>query len=119
MVGPSLNSPAWKAAVEPTTTSASVHDGTCPPVDSGISRRQRPESGQAWQELAADYEQARAREDSVDRLVEWPSERDTLGDVTGLARTGANHHHVRHRLATSTPGVPPTTSPSSTGWHLQ
>src|ERR1700730_18475458 len=38
---------------------------------------------QAWQELAADYEQARAREDSLDRLVEWPAERDILGDVTG------------------------------------
>ncbi|HEX4223488.1 MAG TPA: class I SAM-dependent methyltransferase [Pseudonocardiaceae bacterium] len=40
-------------------------------------------SGQAWQELAADYEQARAREDSLDRLVEWPAERDLLGEVTG------------------------------------
>jgi SAM-dependent methyltransferase len=38
---------------------------------------------QAWQELAADYEQARAREDSLDRLVEWPAERHLLGDVTG------------------------------------
>jgi SAM-dependent methyltransferase len=38
---------------------------------------------QAWQELAAGYEQARAREDSLDRLVEWPAERDILGDVTG------------------------------------
>jgi SAM-dependent methyltransferase len=38
---------------------------------------------QAWQELTADYEQARAREDSLDRLVEWPAERDVLGDVTG------------------------------------
>jgi len=40
-------------------------------------------SSQAWQELAADYERARAREDSLDRLVEWPAERDILGDVTG------------------------------------
>jgi SAM-dependent methyltransferase len=38
---------------------------------------------QVWQELGADYEQARAREDSLDRLVEWPAERDILGDVTG------------------------------------
>ena len=38
---------------------------------------------QPWQELAADYERARAREDSLDRLVEWPAERDVLGDVTG------------------------------------
>ena len=40
-------------------------------------------SSQAWQELTADYEHARAREDSLDRLVEWPAERDVLGDVTG------------------------------------
>ncbi len=39
--------------------------------------------GSAWQELAADYERARVREDSLDRLVEWPAERDILGDVTG------------------------------------
>ncbi|HEX5205007.1 MAG TPA: methyltransferase domain-containing protein [Actinoplanes sp.] len=38
---------------------------------------------QVWQELSADYEQARAREDSLDRLVEWPAQRDLLGDVTG------------------------------------
>src|SRR4028119_1590026 len=38
---------------------------------------------QAWQELAPDYELATAREDSLDRLVEWPAQRDLLGDVTG------------------------------------
>src|SRR5579871_4387948 len=38
---------------------------------------------QAWPELAPDYEQARSREDSLDRLVEWPAQRDLLGDVTG------------------------------------
>ncbi|MEV0794694.1 class I SAM-dependent methyltransferase [Kribbella sp. NPDC050459] len=37
----------------------------------------------AWLELAPDYEQARAKEDSLDRLVEWPAQRDLLGDVTG------------------------------------
>ncbi|MCW2793405.1 MAG: class SAM-dependent methyltransferase [Nocardioides sp.] len=37
----------------------------------------------AWLELAPDYELARAREDSLDRLVEWPAQRDLLGDVTG------------------------------------
>jgi len=37
----------------------------------------------AWPELAPDYEQARTREDSLDRLVEWPAQRDLLGDVTG------------------------------------
>ncbi len=38
---------------------------------------------QAWEKLATDYEQARAKEDSLDRLVEWPAQRDLLGDVTG------------------------------------
>jgi SAM-dependent methyltransferase len=38
---------------------------------------------QAWQKLAPDYELVRAREDSLDRLVEWPAQRDLLGDVTG------------------------------------
>jgi SAM-dependent methyltransferase len=42
-------------------------------------------ASQPWQELAADYEQARAREDSLDRLVEWPAERDVLGDVGGCS----------------------------------
>lgn len=37
-----------------------------------------------WQTLAWGYEQARAREDSLDRLVEWPAQRALLGDVTGL-----------------------------------
>ncbi|MFF4888277.1 class I SAM-dependent methyltransferase [Micromonospora chersina] len=41
--------------------------------------------GQAWRDLAPDYERARAREDSLDRLVEWPAERGVLGDVTGLS----------------------------------
>jgi SAM-dependent methyltransferase len=43
------------------------------------------DSSQAWIELAPDYERARAREDSLDRLVEWPEQRDLLGDVTGLS----------------------------------
>ena len=38
---------------------------------------------QAWPELAPDYERARSREDSLDRLVEWPAQRDLLGDITG------------------------------------
>lgn len=38
-----------------------------------------------WRTLAAGFEQARAREDSLDRLVEWPAQRALLGDVTGLA----------------------------------
>jgi SAM-dependent methyltransferase len=36
-----------------------------------------------WSELASGYEQARAKDDSLDRLVEWPAQRDLLGDVTG------------------------------------
>src|SRR6476660_6814372 len=38
---------------------------------------------QPWPELAADYERARTREDSLDRLVEWPAQRDLVGDVSG------------------------------------
>ncbi|MFT4163791.1 MAG: class I SAM-dependent methyltransferase [Microlunatus sp.] len=41
------------------------------------------DSSQAWSGLAPDYERARGREDSLDRLVEWPAQRDLLGDVTG------------------------------------
>ena len=51
-------------------------------------RGQPPDGGDAsrpWTELASGYEQARAREDSLDRLVEWPAQRDMLGDVTGLS----------------------------------
>jgi SAM-dependent methyltransferase len=41
--------------------------------------------GRAWTALADGYERARAREDSLDRLVEWPAQREMLGDVTGLS----------------------------------
>ena len=41
------------------------------------------DASHAWLELAPDYERARTREDSLDRLVEWPAQRDLLGDVTG------------------------------------
>lgn len=43
------------------------------------------DSSQSWSELAPTYERARSREDSLDRLVEWPAQRDLLGDVTGLS----------------------------------
>jgi len=36
-----------------------------------------------WLELASGYERARAKDDSLDRLVEWPAQRDLLGDVSG------------------------------------
>ncbi|MFT4028551.1 MAG: class I SAM-dependent methyltransferase [Protaetiibacter sp.] len=39
----------------------------------------------SWAELASGYEQARAKEDSLDRLVEWPAQRELLGDVAGLS----------------------------------
>lgn len=35
--------------------------------------------------LAPDYEKARARQDSLDHLVEWPAQREMLGDVEGLS----------------------------------
>jgi SAM-dependent methyltransferase len=38
---------------------------------------------QPWINLAPDYEKYRSREDSLDRLVEWPAQRDMLGDVAG------------------------------------
>ncbi len=43
------------------------------------------DSSRPWQTLVSGFEQARAREDSLDRLVEWPAQRAFLGDVTGLA----------------------------------
>jgi SAM-dependent methyltransferase len=43
----------------------------------------RPESAQPWTRLAPDYERARNRDDSLDRLVEWPAQRELLGDITG------------------------------------
>jgi SAM-dependent methyltransferase len=53
------------------------HDATSSRADSF------GDSSQAWLELAPDYERARMREDSLDRLVEWPAQRALLGDVTG------------------------------------
>jgi SAM-dependent methyltransferase len=38
-----------------------------------------------WESLAPGYELARAREDSLDRIVEWPSQRALLGEVAGLS----------------------------------
>jgi SAM-dependent methyltransferase len=36
-------------------------------------------------QLAPDYERARNRDDSLDRLVEWPAQCECLGDITGLS----------------------------------
>lgn len=41
------------------------------------------DSAQPWTRLAPDYERARNRDDSLDRLVEWPAQRELLGDITG------------------------------------
>jgi SAM-dependent methyltransferase len=43
----------------------------------------RSDSAQPWTQLAPDYERARNRDDSLDRLVEWPAQRGCLGDITG------------------------------------
>ncbi|MGY4644300.1 class I SAM-dependent methyltransferase [Cellulomonas sp. URHB0016] len=41
------------------------------------------DASRPWLTLAQDYEKARGREDSLDRLVEWPAQRELLGDVSG------------------------------------
>lgn len=38
-------------------------------------------SNDAWSRLLPDYENRRAREDSLDRLVEWDAQRKLVGDV--------------------------------------
>jgi SAM-dependent methyltransferase len=53
-------------------------DSTTSPHASGEQDQTEP-----WIRLAPDYEQSRSREDSLDRLVEWPAQRDMLGDVAG------------------------------------
>lgn len=56
--------------------------------DTDSKRGSSPEGGAGdssppWAGLASGYENARAREDSLDRLIEWPAQRDVLGDVSG------------------------------------
>lgn len=56
--------------------------------ENSVTHTASPVGGDAsrpWQTLASGFEQARAREDSLDRLVEWPAERALLGDVNGLS----------------------------------
>jgi SAM-dependent methyltransferase len=56
------------------------------PDESAETGPARPTAGDAsepWRALAQGYERARAREDSLDRLVEWPAQRRALGDVAG------------------------------------
>lgn len=52
-----------------------------------MTESQTPKDGgaQPWLDLAPHYERARAKEDSLDRLVEWPAQRQMLGDVSRLS----------------------------------
>ncbi|MFT4082472.1 MAG: methyltransferase domain-containing protein [Nocardioides sp.] len=69
------------------------------------------DASRPWAELASGYEQARAREDSLDRLVEWPAQRALLGDVTGLSLldagcgSGAKIAELVHSGASASVGV--------------
>lgn len=60
-----------------TTEDTAATAGPAPASEGDASR--------PWTALASGYEQARAKEDSLDRLVEWPAQRELLGDVTGLS----------------------------------
>jgi SAM-dependent methyltransferase len=55
------------------------------PKTTGSPQASGGDPSRAWRELAPDYEQARTKEDSLDRLVEWPAQRALLGDVRGLS----------------------------------
>jgi SAM-dependent methyltransferase len=44
-----------------------------------------PTPEEPWTRLATDYEKYRGREDSLDRLVEWPAQRAMLGEVAGMS----------------------------------
>ncbi|MGZ0152817.1 class I SAM-dependent methyltransferase [Kribbella sp. WER1] len=69
------------------------------------------DAGRPWLDLAADYERARSKEDSLDRLVEWPAQRGLLGDVTGLSildagcGNGTKIAELVHTGATASAGV--------------
>lgn len=53
--------------------------------DDAVAKYPGGDASRPWAELASDYEQARAKEDSLDRLVEWPAQRRLLGTVDGLS----------------------------------
>jgi SAM-dependent methyltransferase len=40
-------------------------------------------SNDAWRSLSKDYETARGRHDSLDRLLEWAAQRDLMGTIEG------------------------------------
>ena len=93
---------------------------TEPPVPDG------GDASRPWMTLASGYEQARSREDSLDRLVEWPAQRDLLGDVTGLSvldagcATGAKVAELVRDGAAASVGVDISDSfiPAPTGVEL-
>jgi SAM-dependent methyltransferase len=59
-------------------------DGPADSPDSGTTTTfGGGDASRPWLALAQGYEQARAKEDSLDRLVEWPAQRELLGDVVG------------------------------------
>ena len=49
----------------------------------GLHAASGGDASRPWLDLASGYEEARAKEDSLDRLVEWPAQREVLGDVAG------------------------------------
>ena len=51
----------------------------------GEQANSEPARQEPWLDLAPHYELARAKEDSLDRLVEWPAQQEMLGDVSGLS----------------------------------
>ncbi|WP_410788923.1 hypothetical protein [Kribbella sp. C-35] len=65
-----------------------------------------------WQTLTSDYEQSRAREDSLDQLMEWDAQRSLIGSVGGktVLDIGCGNGEkaielVRDHGATATVGV--------------
>lgn len=68
-------------------------------------------AGDAWRELAADYEAGRQREDSFDRLLEWPVQQELVGDPSGLrildvgCGSGAKAAHWARHGAAEVTGV--------------
>lgn len=68
-------------------------------------------AGEAWRELAADYEAGRQREDSFDRLLEWPVQQELVGDPSGLrildvgCGSGAKAAHWARHGATEVTGI--------------
>jgi hypothetical protein len=45
-------------------------------------------SNDAWTSLSKDYEYARGRRDSLDRLLEWAAQRDLVGTIEDTDSSG-------------------------------